>query len=177
GDSAHCGVERGSKRPFQGRRRREGSGSMTSSKPEPEPTLSPRAARVRNFVEPLAFALLALGAAFGAFGVIYGESLRYVGFETPLWFAAAALPLLALAVRIGFAPRPATMRFSRGASLRGLGRGVWAYLAELPAGLRLAAALCLVIALARPTSSRMSDEISREGIDIAIALDMSESMK
>src|SRR5690606_25506674 len=66
---------------------------------------------------------------------------------------------------------------SRGASLRGLGRGVWAYLAELPAGLRLAAALCLVIALARPTSSRMSDEISREGIGIAIALDMSEAMK
>ena len=132
---------------------------------------------LRDLLAPLGFASVGVGLAFGVFALIYGDALRHVGFEEPLWFAAAAIPLLALGLRTALMPRPATMRFSRGASLRSLGRGVWAHLAELPAGLRIAAALCLVVALARPTSSRMSDEISREGIDIAIALDMSESMK
>lgn len=52
-----------------------------------------------------------------------------------------------------------------------------ARLAHLPDGFRLAAGLLLAVALARPQSTRGSDRIRHEGIDIAIVLDLSESME
>ncbi len=132
---------------------------------------------MRTWAHQVIYALLALGVALGVFAMWQGEEFRHIEFAAPLWFALAPLPLLALAWRAWWAPKPATLRFSRTRSLAAIGRGMAAHIAELPTGLRLAAALCLVVAMARPVSSRMSDSVSSEGIDIAIALDMSESMK
>jgi Ca-activated chloride channel family protein len=58
-----------------------------------------------------------------------------------------------------------------------MSRSFMTRLASLPDGMRLAAALLLVGALARPQSTRGSDRIRHEGIDIVIALDLSDSMK
>jgi Ca-activated chloride channel family protein len=49
--------------------------------------------------------------------------------------------------------------------------------AALPDGLRLAAALLLVAVLMRPQSSRSADRIRHEGIDIVLAIDLSDSME
>jgi Ca-activated chloride channel family protein len=69
------------------------------------------------------------------------------------------------------------MRFSRASSLRRAGRGWAVHFVDLPDGARLAAALLLVATLARPQSTRGADRIEHEGIDIVIALDLSESME
>lgn len=132
---------------------------------------------MRAALVPLLFGIGAFGLSAAAVAKILGADIRYVGFEEPQWFAAVALPLVALLVRAFIANRPATLLFSRTQTLRRIGGGLLARLADLPDGLRFAAALWLVVAMARPTSSRLSDHISQKGIDIAIALDMSGSMR
>lgn len=122
-----------------------------------------------------AAALLAIVALVLAFGL--GTDVRYVVFESPLWFLGVLLPLAALAFRHLRQPRPATLRFSRMTSLRRVGRGWAARLVHLPDGLRLAAAVLVAVGLARPQSTRGSDVIKHEGIDIVIVLDLSESME
>ena len=52
-----------------------------------------------------------------------------------------------------------------------------ARLRDLPTVLRLAAVVLVGVALARPQSSRASDDLELEGIDIVIALDLSGSMQ
>jgi Ca-activated chloride channel family protein len=123
------------------------------------------------------FALLALVLALGGIGLWVGDGLRYIVFESPMWLLAGLLPIAALIVRAALAPRPPTLRFSRMRSAQRLGPGFAARLAHLPDGLRLAAGLLLVVAMARPQSSRLTDRVEHEGIDIAIALDLSDSME
>ncbi len=125
----------------------------------------------------LGFAVLALGLSLGAIAGRLGGGLRFVEFAEPWWLLAALVPLLALAVRAWLAPRPPTLKFSRTRTAQRVGGGLAARLAHLPDGLRLAAALLLVVALARPQSSRLTDRVEHTGIDIAIALDLSESMQ
>jgi Ca-activated chloride channel family protein len=125
----------------------------------------------------LGFAVLALGVVAVGLAIALGENLRYVELAQPVWLWLGLLPFVALGARTGLSPRPATLRFSRVGTLRRLSAGIAAHLAELPDGLRFAAALLLVGALARPQSSRLSDRVEHEGIDIAIALDLSESMQ
>lgn len=132
---------------------------------------------MKPWVAHIVWGVAAFAVSAGVLAAIVGDELRHVIFAAPLWFALAPLPLLALALRAWLAPRPATLGFSRARTLERMGRGLAGHLAELPTGLRVAAALWLVVAMARPTSSRLSESISKEGIDIAIALDMSESMK
>ncbi len=123
------------------------------------------------------FAVAALGLVAGVLALNLGEDLRFVELAQPGWLWLAVVPVLALLVRGWAGPRPATMRFSRVGTLRRVSAGFAAHLAALPDGLRLAAALLLVLALARPQSTRLSDRVQHEGIDIAIALDLSESMQ
>ena len=52
-----------------------------------------------------------------------------------------------------------------------------ARLRDLPTVLRLAAVVLLVVAAARPQSTRAADDLEVEGIDIVIALDLSGSMQ
>ena len=55
--------------------------------------------------------------------------------------------------------------------------GIVARLRDLPTVLRLAAVVLLVVAAARPQSTRAADDFEVEGIDIVIALDLSGSMQ
>lgn len=123
------------------------------------------------------FALAALVLALAGVGLVVGDDLRFIVLESPWWLLSALVPVLALVLRAALSPRPPTMQFSRTRSARSLGPGLAARLAYLPDGLRLAAALLLAFALARPQSSRLTDRVEHEGIDIAIALDLSDSME
>jgi Ca-activated chloride channel family protein len=67
--------------------------------------------------------------------------------------------------------------YSRAAELGAKRPGLVARLRDLPTVLRLAAVVLVGVAVARPQSSRMNDDIELEGIDIVIALDMSGSMQ
>ncbi len=131
----------------------------------------------RWFVRVLGFGVIVAGLVLLALGLLLAEGLRHVVFANPWMLIAVLVPLLAIAVRAATAPKPATLRFSRKPSLtRSLSGGLAVRLADLPEGLRLAAALLLVLAAARPQSTRMSERLEHEGIDIAIVLDLSESM-
>lgn len=129
------------------------------------------------FLRVLAFGAVAAALVVVVLGLLLGEGLRHVVFATPLMLIALLVPLIGMGVRAATAPTPATLRFSRKRSLMRLrGGGLAARLADLPDGLRLAAALLLVLAAARPQSTRMSERLEHEGIDIAVVLDLSESM-
>ena len=132
---------------------------------------------MRSLLPILGFALAALALALAGVALVVGQDLRFIVLDTPWWLLTAIIPLIALALRAGLTPRPPTMQFSRTRSARSLGPGLAARLAHLPDGMRLAAALLLAFALARPQSSRLTDRVEHEGIDIAIALDLSESME
>ncbi len=132
---------------------------------------------MRPALHTVGFALLAVGIIAGGLGLWVGMDLRWLVFADPLWFAAMPLPVLAVVLRQVWMPRPATMRFSRARSLGRLRGGFMARLAYLPDGLRLAAALLVVVCLARPQSTRGSDRIKHEGIDIVLVLDLSDSME
>jgi Ca-activated chloride channel homolog len=128
------------------------------------------------YLRTLGFGLLALGLCLGVVAAVLGESLRHVILAQPWWLLLLALPFATMAVRAWLTPKPATLRFTRKRSVDRLPGGFVIHLADLPDGLRLAAVLLLVIACARPQSTRLTERLEREGIDIAIALDLSESM-
>ncbi|MCX4246051.1 VWA domain-containing protein [Paraliomyxa miuraensis] len=124
-----------------------------------------------------AFGVLALALGLAAASWTAGGGLRHVIWSRPEWLLAAVVPVLAVVLRAWLAPRAPTLRYSRARSLTRL-RGGWAVrLVHLPDGLRLAAALLLVGALARPQSTRGNDRVHHEGIDIVIVLDLSDSME
>lgn len=128
------------------------------------------------FLRTLGFGTVAAALGLAAIAARLGENLRHVVFQQPLWLLLMLVPLAAMAVRVATDPKPATMQFSRKRSFDRIGGGVVTHLADLPDGLRLGAVLLLAVACARPQSTRMSERITHEGIDIAITLDLSESM-
>ena len=123
-----------------------------------------------------AFALLGVLLAHLGIAIWLKEDLRYLTWGEPLWLLLILLPVIATAVTRIVRTRPASLRFSRVASASRLPRSPMARLADLPDGLRLAAAVVLVVAMARPQSARRSDTLYQEGIDIAVAIDLSDSM-
>jgi Ca-activated chloride channel family protein len=132
---------------------------------------------MRSLPPIFGFAALALLLVLGGLAVHLGSGLRHVLWARPWWALLAILPALAVVLRTWLAPRPPTLRYSRARSLRRLSGGLAARLVHLPDGLRLAAAILLVAALARPQSTRGNDRIQHEGIDIVIVLDLSDSME
>lgn len=117
--------------------------------------------------------LLAVAAAYRY--TLWSEPAP-IGFAHPgrlLWLVL--VPLLA-ARSFHYAPRrrPA-MLHSRTASLSATRQGLAHHLRTLPAVLRLLALGLLVVALARP-QQRTADSIEVEGIDVVLALDVSNSM-
>ena len=132
---------------------------------------------LRNLLPILGFAGLALVLTLAGLAAWLGADLRHVVIASPWWLLAAFVPLLAVVLRGVVSPRPATLKFSRATSARRLGPGLAARLAHLPDGLRLAAAVLLALALARPESSRATDRVEHKGIDIVVALDLSDSME
>ncbi|MCY1058430.1 VWA domain-containing protein [Nannocystis sp. SCPEA4] len=135
------------------------------------------AAVLHNLLPILGFAGLGLGLSLAGLAAYLGADLRHVVIASPWWLLAAVVPVLAVLIRGVLSPRPATLKFSRAASARRLGPGLAARLAHLPDGFRLAAAVLLALALARPESSRATDRVEHRGIDIVVALDLSDSME
>ena len=132
-------------------------------------------ARVTTFVAP--YVLLVLVAAPIAIG--YGVALE--GTSKLLWGRRPALLLFALLPLVAVFSfhlarrRVPTMMFSRSRDLAAAARGLSHHLAHLPRVLRLCAVALLVLALARP-QRETTEAPDVEGIDIVIALDVSNSM-
>jgi len=96
----------------------------------------------------------------------------------------AALALIPIAVAMvlwaGLRQGPArrgVMAYSRASELGARPAGIVARLKDLPMVLRLASVVLVGLALARPQTSRVDDDLELEGIDIVIALDVSGSME
>jgi Ca-activated chloride channel family protein len=91
------------------------------------------------------------------------------------------LLLLILLLPLGYAAfkkrRRATIRFSDVNLVRGLRKSARVRQRHLLPLLRLLALALLIVALARPQAGKVKTEISAEGIDIMLALDISGSMK
>jgi Ca-activated chloride channel family protein len=105
---------------------------------------------------------------------------RARGTETILWHSPRALGLVAGAILVAIISfslrrrRGAAMAFTQ-VQLVG-GRGLWAWLADLPAVCRVLALATFAIALARPETFRtVKHEI--DSVDIMIVVDMSKSME
>lgn len=128
------------------------------------------------FLRTLGFGLLVFAVGLAAPAALLNQGLRHVILAQPLWLLLAILPLITMGIRAWLWPDPATLRYTRKRSVDRLPGGFAVRIAELPDGLRLGAILLLVVACARPQSTRLSERVQREGIDIAIALDLSESM-
>jgi Ca-activated chloride channel family protein len=128
---------------------------------------------------PIPYALLAV--VFAPLAVAYLAFLRNVeGFRFAHPVALALIPLaVALVLWAGLRRGPARrglFSYSRAGELARQPSGWVARLRELPLVLRLAAVVLTGVALARPQSTRVADDIELEGIDIVIALDLSGSM-
>lgn len=128
------------------------------------------------YLRTLGFGLLAFAISLGVLAAVLGQGLRHVIVTQPLWLLLLLLPLATMAIRAWLWPDPAALRYTRKRSFERIPGGFATYLADLPDGLRLAAILLLIVACTQPQSTRMSERVQREGIDIAIALDLSESM-
>jgi Ca-activated chloride channel family protein len=98
-------------------------------------------------------------------------------FEDP-WLLALllALPMAYLLRRRGGRDRSGSIRYSAVDAVRAAraGRGRWSR--WVPAFLRAAALILLVVALARPQTGLTSESVRTEGIDIVLVLDISTSM-
>jgi Ca-activated chloride channel homolog len=125
---------------------------------------------------------LLIAAVFLPLAVAYALLLRNVeGFRfAHPWLLALIPPAVALVLwmELGKAPaRRALFLYSRAAELGGQRPGIVARLSDLPTVLRLAAIVLVIVAAARPQSTRANDDLEVEGIDIVISLDLSGSMQ
>ncbi|HVU50127.1 MAG TPA: VWA domain-containing protein [Polyangia bacterium] len=125
------------------------------------------------------YALIA--GVFAPLAVAYLVLLRNVeGFRFAHPAALALLPIaVALVLWAGLVRGPGrrgVFAYSRAGELGAQPRGLVARLADLPLVLRLAAVVLVGVALARPQTTRVADDLEIEGIDIVIALDLSGSM-
>ena len=95
--------------------------------------------------------------------------------------ALALIPVaVALVLWAGLRRAPArrgVLTYSRASELAERRPGLFARLQDLPVVLRLATVALVGLALARPQTSRVDDDLELEGIDIVIALDVSGSME
>ena len=147
-------------------------GATTPPKP-PTPSLW---RRLGGWVAP--YALLGLVAApffFWYRETVWNASARLLWGRPYMLGLGALLPLLAIA---GFhlqRRRLPAMTYSRASDLRFAKQGIARHLAHLPRVLRIVAAALLVVALGRP-QQESADVVEVEGVDIVIALDVSNSM-
>ncbi|MGE4587152.1 MAG: VWA domain-containing protein [Mangrovibacterium sp.] len=100
-----------------------------------------------------------------------------ISFKNPEFFylLPALIPMLAWYL-LRFRKKEASLRFSSFMGLQAIRPGWKHYLRHLPFALQVAGTGLLIIALARPQSSSSWQNVSTEGIDIVIALDISTSM-
>lgn len=130
--------------------------------------------RVLDALAPyLITAAIALPFAIWGFVTLRGPDIHW----RHQW-AVVLLAAVSLGAWVGFyheRRRVGTLAFSRTHDLRRTSQGLFGHLLHLPRALRLVALALLAVALARP--QRMTaDAAEVEGIDIVIALDVSNSM-
>jgi Ca-activated chloride channel family protein len=123
-----------------------------------------------------------IAAVFAPLAGAYVGLLRNIeGFRFAHPWVLALIPAaVALILWLGLGRgrgQRALFRHSRAAELGTQRPGLVARLRDLPTVLRLAAVVLVIVAAARPQSSRASDDLEVEGIDIVIALDLSGSMQ
>ncbi|HVT09093.1 MAG TPA: VWA domain-containing protein [Polyangia bacterium] len=114
--------------------------------------------------------------------VAYFVALRNVeGFRFAHPFALTLIPpavaLVAWAGLVRAPERRGLFTYSRAAELSAQRPGLVARLRDLPTVLRLAAVTLIGVALARPQSTSITEDLELEGIDIVISLDLSGSMQ
>jgi Ca-activated chloride channel family protein len=129
---------------------------------------------------PIPYGLIV--GVFAPLAVAYLVLLRNVeGFRFAHPGALTLVPIaVALVLWAGLARGPGrrgVFAYSRAGELRAQRRDLVARLADLPLVLRLAAVVLVGVALARPQTTRVADDLEVEGIDIVIALDVSGSME
>ncbi len=111
----------------------------------------------------------------------YGALILLIGTEPIVWgrrWALGGLALVPLLALVSFqlgARRSSTMLFSRSADLAATANPFATSLVHVPRALRIVAIGVIVLALARP-QRRSADYSEVEGIDIVVALDVSNSM-
>ncbi|MGQ7868774.1 vWA domain-containing protein [Sunxiuqinia sp. sy24] len=100
-----------------------------------------------------------------------------VSYKNPEFFylLLVLIPMIAWYVFM-YRKAGASIRYSTLKGFRGLSRSWKHYLRHLPFVLQLAGIGLLTVALARPQSSNSWQDVTTEGIDIVIALDISSSM-
>ena len=99
-------------------------------------------------------------------------------FENPEWLLLLLLlPLLAYFYIIRGRQRQGSVQYSDLASLRSAGTSIWTRLRHLLIAFKLLGLALLVMAMARPQAGREKRELSAEGIDIMLTLDVSSSME
>lgn len=100
-----------------------------------------------------------------------------ITFKNPelLWLALVVVPLAIYYVLLQ-RKRRVEFRYSNAAATQGAEASLKAKLVHAPFVLRLLAVLLLVVVLARPQSSSSWQDVTTEGIDIVMAIDISGSM-
>jgi Ca-activated chloride channel family protein len=74
-------------------------------------------------------------------------------------------------------PKTATLQYSNLGIVKSAGKSRWTFYRHVLFGLRIIALAFLILALARPQSGSKEEEVTTEGIDIILALDISSSMR
>ena len=104
--------------------------------------------------------------------------MQTLRFENPEWLLLLLLvPFLTYLYIVQGRQRQGSVQFSDLASLRRMGNTIWARLRHLLFVFKLLGLVLLVVALARPQAGREKREMSAEGIDIMLTLDVSSSME
>ena len=99
-------------------------------------------------------------------------------FEDSLWLTAlAVLPLLLYRYHRDERGGRGSIRFSHLATLKQIGSSAWTRLRHVVFFSRLAALACLILAMARPQAGKEVVDVSADGIDIMLVLDVSSSME
>jgi Ca-activated chloride channel family protein len=92
------------------------------------------------------------------------------------WYLLALFLIPPIAVWLWRRERPATLQYSDIRLTQGLPQSARVQLRWLPTGLRLLTLALLIVAVARPQTSREREIIRGRGVDIVLALDISGSM-
>ena len=104
--------------------------------------------------------------------------MQTLRFENPEWLLLLFLmPILVYLYIVQGRQRQGSVQFSDLASLRRMGNTMWARLRHVLFVFKLLGLVLLVVALARPQAGREKREMSAEGIDIMLTLDVSSSME
>ena len=104
--------------------------------------------------------------------------MQTLRFENPEWLLLLLLlPLLVYLHIMQGRRRQGSVQFSDLASLRQMGNTIWVRLRHLLIVFKVLGLGLLIVAMARPQAGREKREMSAEGIDIMLTLDVSSSME